>query len=51
MADTVPEDSFLGESPPLPPSLVADLHCQIVNRLWDTAANAAIFLFDGWRRG
>ena len=46
------DDSFLGESPPLPPSLIADLHCcQIANRLWDTAANAAIYLFDGWRRG
>lgn len=47
-----PEDfSFLGESPPLPPSLIADLHSKFADRIWDTAASAAVFLFEGWRRG
>lgn len=41
---------FLGESPPLPPSLIADLHCQVMNRMWDAAASA-VYLFEGWRRG
>lgn len=45
------DDSFLGESPPLPPSLIADLHATIVGKLWDTAANATAYLFEAWRRG
>ena len=43
--------SFLGESPPLPPSLIAELHKRLTDRVWDTAATAAVYLFEGWRRG
>lgn len=46
-----PEDSFLGESPPLPPSLIVELHCRLFNKIWDTAADMAINLFEGWHRG
>jgi hypothetical protein len=48
---TAPEEVFLGESPPLPPSFIDDLRRQVSDRLWSAAANAAANLFEAWRRG
>ena len=45
-------ESSWGENPPLPPELIRALRerTKLRDRAWDTAANAAVVLFEGWMK-